>query len=213
MKRFILLPAAIVFIFFHTAFCQEAPPEVASAAEAGLQGFLQQIPQGDAADFGFSAGDTLQDAVLGAPFQLMAITPDAMAGYKGDTPVAAILTETGLWYFPVMLNGEPRTMLVVDRLDGVWQAVSLGNSNLARMLSAAGKRWPRSEAGSPLLIAVFQAKQYLLALPQVDAQGLVSLSPDFAEGGQPRQAGLEMERSDEVIKRLLPMVMDNIRSN
>ena len=40
--------------------------------------------------------------------------------------MSSILTVTDMWYFPVMIQNEIRCILVVDYMDGKWQAVSLG---------------------------------------------------------------------------------------
>lgn len=153
---------------------------------------------------------------MGVPLNLDTIIPEDLIEYQENTPVTAILSRTNLWYFPVMLKNEAKTILVVDQIEGEWQAVSLGNTNLAKTLVAITQHWQASEGFNPKLIAVFQANQYLLAVPEVNTKGLISLSTSATDKERVRENsadGMVMENSFEVIKRLKSIVSDNINNN
>lgn len=154
---------------------QVAPADVQQAAVQGLQPFLNKIPVISMGDYGFAPGDDLGAATLGDPFQIYTITPGALEQYKAGTAVSSLMTKTTMWYFPVLIAGQTRAVLVVDWLDNKWQAVSLGYAGLAKELGALGRQWKAAEGYHPILIVVFQAKQYLFTVPEKDAQNLTQL--------------------------------------
>ena len=107
--------------------------DVTDAAKVGLKHFLDLIPAGSRQQYGFSETGLLDKAYLGDPFNLHIITPDALFSYSEGVPVASILTPIDQWYFPVMMGNQIRCFLVVDRMDGRWEAVSLGYVTLAQV--------------------------------------------------------------------------------
>ncbi|GAB4342923.1 MAG: hypothetical protein Kow0089_18360 [Desulfobulbaceae bacterium] len=183
------------------------------AAQSGLQPLLNHIPPEDRQDFGFSNDDDMATAVLGSPFNLFTITPEDLAGYRKGTPVSSILRKTDLWYFPVVVNKSARTILIVDKVGGKWRAVSLGNTHLVKTLQQVSQRWPEAGGFTPRLIAVFQARQYLVTVPEVDERSLMPVPDGLPGGGNLKVDGAEsliMEDAYEVMQRLLPIVTENI---
>ena len=186
------------------AYAQTAPPEVISAAEAGLQPFLSRISPEARESYGFAKTDAFGQVHLGDSFNLYTITPDALLNYSPGSQVSSLLSKTNMWYFLVMVENKVRCILVVDLLDGKWQAVSLGYANLVKALSKVMQRWPKSKGFNPWLIAVFQANEYLVMVPEGDSNTFLSISPG-------RQELLE-DSVTNVIERLKPTVREAIKS-
>jgi hypothetical protein len=199
----ILFCLAAILLFFSVANAQEPPQEVKLPAEAGLPHFLSLIPPEERSSYGFTKDEALDQAYLGEPFNLHTITPPALLGYQPGDSVRALLSKTNLWYFPVMFRDEARAVLVVDQLNGKWQAVSLGYATLAKQLQGVLQQWPRAKGFHPLLIAVFQAKEHLIMVPEVSSQELISLAPP--------KPGLEMQSAGNILERLKPIVADNLK--
>ncbi len=185
------------------AHAQTAPPEVISAAEAGLQPFLSRISPEVRESYGFARSDAFGQVHLGDSFNLYTITPDALLNYSAGSQVSSLLSKTNMWYFLVMVENKVRCILVVDLLDGKWQAVSLGYANLAKALSKVMQRWPKSKGFNPWLIAVFQANEYLVMVPEESSDTLLSLFPGREE--------LLMDNVKNVIERLKPTVREAIK--
>ncbi len=200
----ILFSLAVAFCFFNAlpANGQEAPAQLIRAAQAGLHTFLGRISTAERSDYGFTRDDSFEQVYLGGPFNLHTIAPEALLNYAAGTPVHLILSKTALWYFPVMLGAEVRSILVVDRVDGEWQAVSLGYANLARGLAQVMQRWPRAKNYHPVLIAVFQAKQHLVWVPEENAQDLFPLVPGRK---------LAASRAADLIDRMKPTVRKSLQ--
>ena len=182
---------------------QTAPPEVMAAAQAGLQPFLSRISPETRESYGFDRSDAFGQVHLGVSFNLYTMTPDALLNYSAGSPVLSLLSKTNMWYFLVMTKNNVRCILVVDQVDGKWQAVSLGYANLAKALSKVMQRWPQSKGFNPLLIAVFQANEYLVLVPEYSSDTLISLLPGREE--------LLMEKVTKVMERLKPAVREAIK--
>ena len=203
MQKLIL---GIALFFCFTAFmahAQTAPPEVIRTAEAGVQSFLSRISPEVRESYGFTKSDAFGQVHLGVPFNLYTMTPDALINYSAGSRVISLLSKTNMWYFLVMIDNNVRCILVVDLIDGKWQAVSLGYANLAKALSKVMRRWPKSKGFNPSLIAVFQANEYLALVPEASSDILISLSPGREE--------LMTENVTDVIERLKPAVREAIK--
>jgi hypothetical protein len=192
----------------------ESPPaEVGRAAEAGLPRFLEKIPAGALADYGFNTVAEREQARLGAPFRLAVITPQTLLGYQAGDAFEALLTDTTLWYFPVAIDGAIRCLLVVDRMPAGWEAVSLGYVPLARALDALLRAWPESDGNRPRLVAVFQAREYLYTVPGQATPNLTPLT-GASGGGAGSATALsttDLTQADTTLRRLRPLVEQNLR--
>lgn len=205
---------AVCLFAFSLATAQQVPPaDVLKAAEEGLQPFLQKIAPDEINQYGFAPDDLVQNASLGSPFQVHTITPAAMAQYKPGATVSSLITPTRMWYFPVLVAGQARAILVVDWLENRWQAVSLGYAGLARELAAMGLKWNAAQGYKPVLVAVFQARQYLFTVPEKDAFNLTPLAP------QQQKAGVAAAGDDygaltsaaDIVARLNPVVQKAVQ--
>lgn len=199
----ILFCLAAIMLFVSAANAQETPQEVRMAAEAGLPHFLSLVPPDARSDYGFTKNDILAQAYLGEPFNLYTIKPSALLAYQAGDAVPALLTQTNIWYFPVMIQNEVRALLEVSQQDGKWQAVGFGYVNLARQLQGVIQQWPRAKGFHPILIAVFQAKEHLIMVPEENANNLISLTPS--------KPGLMMESAGNVLERLKPIVAESLK--
>ena len=218
MKKRSLVFAWIMAAVFCCAACltasQNPPADVLKAAEEGLQPYLNKIPVNELEQYGFAQGDTLLAATLGAPFQLHTITPAALEKFSAGTPVGTILTPTSLWYFPVVLAGQTRAVLVVDQLDGKWQAVSLGYAPLAKELGAIRAQWKAAQGYNPVLAVVFQARQYLFTVPEKDANNLTPITS--ARQPAAKDSGSDyavLAQAADVIAKLKPAVQSALKES
>ena len=192
-----------------------APDAVIQAAMQGLKPFLDKIPQEARAQFGFDPADSFNAAVLGAPVLVHTITPAALEQYQAGTAVTSLLTPTTLWYFPVRIAGQAKAILVVDRLQDQWQAVSLGYFGLAREWDAIVKQWPESQGFHPELIAIFQAQQHAFTVPKKGVDNLTLLTSGPMETGKAQAAGAQppyatLGDATTVIQNLIPAVENNL---
>ena len=118
-----------------------------------------------------------------------------------------------MWHFPVLVGEETKAILVVDNIDGQWEAVSLGYPEVAAQTEAVKKQWPKSRGYDPLFIAVFQASEFLFSVPEADPKSLTGID---LSGGAAANKGMggysRLDNASTTISRLKPEVQENLRS-
>jgi hypothetical protein len=192
---------------------EAAPPEAIAAARSGLPAFLEKIPPEGLGEYGFAPGDRLDEAYPGKPYLLHEIPPAAIERFASEDSVDSLLAPAGVWYFPVMMDGEARAILVVDRVDGGWVAVSLGQASLAGELNAIRRQWPASGGYDPRLIVSYQAAAYFFSVPQVGGRNLTRIQAP-GRGAVPRAPARRYAAVSDLaatIEALRPEVEENIR--
>ena len=196
---------------------QQTPPaEVQQAAEQGLQPLLAQVPPTAVEEFGFAADEAGGAVTLGAPFRVYAVAPEALARYQAGQAAETLLTATPLWYFPVLKGGRPQAILVVDRLDGRYQAVSLGYARLAAELGVVTRQWKAAEGYHPKLAICYQARQHLFTVPEKGARNLTRLVIDAPLPGAAAQAAApaadytELDGIDQTVTQLKTLLSDTL---
>ena len=184
------------------------PPEVLQAARLGLPAFLAALPPGSEPDYGFADSAETAQARLAAPYRLATLPPDALLSASTAPSVEALLTDTSLWYFPVLVNDSVRAVLVVDQTPAGWEAVSLGYAPLAAALDRLRRDWPESDGFHPRLVAVFQAREYLFSIPEHPAPNLTLLQS--ADTAARRAAPGPLQDLNSTLARLQPIVQRNL---
>ncbi len=206
-----IIYTGFVLVFFLAFNVFAAPPPAAvEAARSGLPSFLDSIPPSEKANFGFPPAARLDQAVLGRPFKVYTITPPALAMYREGDTVNSLLSPTGMWFFPITWNGEMRSILTVSRVSGAWKAVAIGRSSLAGELQKVTKMWPSSAGYDPLLVMVFQTKEYFFSIPQVDNY---NLNPFYFKTGSERKTAnySRLTKLPQVAKKLQAAVAEETR--
>lgn len=157
----------------------DAPPEVSVAASNGLPVFLAKVPLDSKQQYGFPDDADFSKIHLGSPVLLQTIRPSALASNQMSETVSSVVSDTSMWYFPVLMGAEVKAMLVVDRQGNEWKAVSLGYAPLATEWNQVLHQWPAARGYHPKLIAVFQAKRHYFTVPEL---GDLNLTPLFSPG-------------------------------
>ena len=187
-----------------------APVEVLEAAQTGLPFFLDQIPPGSKELYGFSANDDLSLARLGDGLRMHAIKPTTLMKASSNVNVSSIVSDTSMWFFPVLIESDSKAMLVVDRDGDSWKAVSFGYAALGHELNHLLQQWPVAKGFRAQLIAVFQAKQFYFTVPEIDDLNLTPIT--LAQGGSSNSAVpagnhyAQLGRVAETLQELRPVV-------
>jgi hypothetical protein len=134
------------------------PAAVVEAARLGLPKFLKAIPRKELAHLNFSHPAEVEIAELGTPFRLFTIGPQQILDYDPATPLEQVVIPMPVWYFPVVVNGESRTLLYVERLHGTWKAAGVGSSRSAKLWAAAQGVRPTTDGYANVFVRVVQAR-------------------------------------------------------
>ncbi|MBI9092743.1 MAG: hypothetical protein JEZ12_26300 [Desulfobacterium sp.] len=202
----------VCLLFSNNLLANDSSPEIFQAAQSGLDRFLNQIPENDLESYGFSQNSLLDHASLGIPLELYKLLPSEVTDYAPGMSVDSLITKTGMWYFPVKINDKISCILIVDRIDNAWKAVSLGNAALAAQLSKVIRSLPKSDRADMKLICSFQAKEYLFTLPQKGQYNLTALGFQGLTNktDSEKSAPLSLEEVSDTVNRLKPIIENNI---
>lgn len=185
-KTMVCLITLLLVAAFSVVVYADAPPaEVQRAAEEGQAHFLSTIPAEELARLGFATAEDVQAASLGEPYEQFTLTPDAVASYEPGASLASLLTRTDSWLFPVLADGEARTMLTVSMVNGQWQGGDIGGASVAAALQAAEASVPAmlqqeeaKTAYTTQFVRVFQDSADFLFIQAGGAEYLLPLMPE-----------------------------------
>lgn len=146
------------------------PDEITQAAQDGLRRFLAL----DLSSCGIPTNITPQQVTLSRPFRLFKITPQALAAYRAGATITDMALPTDQHYLLAQIAERTTCLLVIDRVEDQWRAVSLGCPQFAVELGRVLAAWPEAKGYHPQFIVMRQAGQILFTIPEQDA---VNLTP------------------------------------
>jgi hypothetical protein len=177
------------------------PSEVIHTATDGFSQYLKNaVPDNVKILLGFDATDNLSKATLGTPFQLYNLSADSIRNYKENTPIHSIITESQMWYFPVMIDNTVKMVMYVGKKDSVWMRAGLGSADLARHLQEITTRWSPVKGYTPILIHQFDIGMYLFSIPQIDNFNLTETDFSVPKPG--------LKKSSQQLKTLSTTIND-----
>ena len=201
----------VIGLTFSLGYAADSPPAaVRIAAEFGLSNFLSTVPTSELVGMGFKNEPEIKNARLGSPYEQFTITPDALSGYRPGTSLESMVITTEHWLFPVTVNGEPRTTLIVAKMNDHWEAVSLGDARLSNVLSKSEALLKGTESVKiEKYVRIFQANadfmyvqtatgEYLLPLLEQDQLDVVELNMVAGKLAKPEDV---IPQLNEIVKK------------
>lgn len=160
--------------------------------EAALKG-LKEFPMLRAEILQAEAGKTLTSppsVSLGEFFQVHTVKPDELLqAPETQGSFSGLIRSTPIWRVVVMVNGEPNSLLTVEKRKGRWTAVAWGGKELAKELYSLRKEWPAPKF-KLRFIRIYQARADVIEVldrtgkkegyvPLVSARIALNLPPSF----------------------------------
>jgi hypothetical protein len=131
-----------------------AQARIVDVAADGAAGWLAKIPWGSERGFGFDSRDELDRARVATPVRMATVS---------ERTGAIELMET--WRVPVVVDGEARALLTVERRGGQSRVVDLGAAALALELDDMARRHRVEETGARLvLLRLFRERSDLVVI-------------------------------------------------
>lgn len=146
-------------------------------ARKGLITYWKNIPDVLKCQYGFAATDSLNDVHLEKPLNLYQITPASLDNYKEVDSTESLLSKTKLWYFPLSVNDEIKSFIVVDQVGDEFRTVSFGYTRLAREINALTHTRPMSNGYCFHLVIDFEANCYLYTITELNNHNLTIIEP------------------------------------
>lgn len=141
-----------------------SPAEAASGA-LPLLSALANSPQAAQAR-GFDSPSEVQSANVEEGIPVSYVRLDQLARYKSGQDTSSLLIDKGQLFYPLSVDGDPRSSVRVrKRGDGKWEAVELGNKELARSAFTQGKhvKTTRAVQGRLTMVEIPTVHAFLLS--------------------------------------------------
>ncbi len=149
----------VLFILVSCAYAQEtANQNISFAVKNSLLQWLEKIPSGDEANYGFQNREEFSRAGLGSPIQMFKLN-DILYGSDGKVNP---MKPTGEWKIPVTVDEQNRALVTVMKRDLEWSIVDLGAAGLARELNDFKSKLTAEQFRDIKMLRVYQVESDFL---------------------------------------------------
>jgi hypothetical protein len=129
--------------------------EVQMPKVENLEILLSVIPKSDLTDYGFSDESQLSSAHLGDPFQVFTLYQKTVNEYTNQE-LNSIISPTNTWYFPIIADGQVRSLLITVLENDTYKGIGIGQEGLAKELAGARTQWPTAKGYRLKFLKVLQ---------------------------------------------------------
>jgi len=214
-QRIFLLVSTVILCITaigQATYAATVPAEVIDAANGGLPKFLDLIQADDVRHYGFDNPAELSRVVLGNPFLIYTLWPDDILAFAEGRAVDLPIRPTSMWQFPVLCDGEVRTLLTVDLMDGRWEAVKIGGLAPGPEMAGLAERWQESGGYDLKYVHVFQTGSQFIAVTREKTTRFVPIE------WTARALGLLHEEEEFRYRRMnpseiIPVLAPHVRAN
>lgn len=150
--RIRILFLASLFLFVSHAPAQEVSikiDELKPVALRALETYGNMVNENNFMRMGFKSVQETKTAQLGTPFQEFTIALGKLKTYEPGANPDQLLDGGHIAYFPVNVQTETRSSIMLVKDNDQWKAVSYGSANLIRLLASARSSLQRA-TGLPI---------------------------------------------------------------
>ena len=132
---------------------------ISEVAKAELLDYLNKIPEGQEAMFGFNDRVEFLAAEIGHPYEMITLKKDFLKD-KNLISDKNYLISTNNWRVPIVVTNEARALLTVSKIDNQWKVVKIGAKGLANELQVFNRN--NTFIGELKMFRVFQLQSDFL---------------------------------------------------
>jgi hypothetical protein len=181
--------------------------DLSAAAGKGLTQYRGLVDAESYKDLGLPDVASAAKAGLGTPKRDFIIRLDALKAYKPGADIEALLSDTKIVHYPVVVAGKPVSSISLVSQKGNWELISVGDAQRTNLRKAAVdnsvKRFAKAEEDHFIVRVPALNLEFTAFRDRADALQLASLSDNPMAG---LTAG-EAESADKVLARLLPLAL------
>jgi hypothetical protein len=118
--------------------------KIKPAASKALDTFGGIITEQNYMQMGFKSTEEVKTAQLGVPFQEFMVRLDQLQKYESGVDPNQLLSGGQIVYFPVNVQNETRSSIMMIKEKEHWKAISYGSANLVKLLSSTRSRLERT---------------------------------------------------------------------
>jgi len=183
-----------------------APKEAELAALEGLQRFLDVISDQKPEEFNFRSPGELKRAKVGTPFRVFVASPDGILQGDPKKSLLELIVPAPIWFFPVISDGESRTILNVEFLENKWKAAGLGDTHLVKPYASVLKKWPSSQGYKHVFVRNYETlSEFVILLHDGEAK-VVPLPSAMMSWGLKQERMLELSEAIALLRDRLKQV-------
>ena len=212
MKQVLLL---ICFFLCVHIYADSDLEQATKVAEMGFKQYMSEstTPRG-IDDLDIRDPETVQNATLGEPIEIMELTPAAIVNYKQGDGVSKLLTKNCAYYFPILLYGKIRMLM------GVYKYLNLGHTHyeigslsyvwLAREFVKIKEQNPELANHKMIFAECYAANAMVFSFPELDDQNLQFI--DFCGDKENRATQYtKLSTADELVKIMNANIHEDIK--
>jgi hypothetical protein len=182
-------------------------PDLTQAAGKGLEQFRSLVDAESFRDLGLADAASAAKTGLGTPKRDFIIRLDALQAFKAGGDIEALLVDTKIVHYPIVIEGKPISSISMVSLEGKWETVSIGDvqrtSLRRRAIDNSVKRFAKTEEDHFIFRFPALNMEFTAFRDRSDALQLASVSDNPKAG---LTAG-EAESAAKVIPRLVPFAL------
>lgn len=204
--RTLITLLATVFIMFSQANAQEKPlplEEIQKVASEALVTFNELVTEENYTVMGFESLSEVGAASLGEHLRVFMVRLDQLQKYQPGSDPNEILSGGDLVIYPVTVEEQVRSSIVVEKVKERWNATSFGSSNQVKMLIKVRKADSDSTElpiSSYFVVQVPSLNLYFIAH---QADKVLMLTPLLDDPSYGFKEGFTMP-ADKVFEAILP---------
>jgi hypothetical protein len=183
------------------------PPTFADAQTAATQSlatFKKLVTADNFRELGFDSADQVAKANLGAPLRIYVVKLDQLREYEPSKDANSLLSESPQMYYPVTVDGQSRSSIVVEQVEGRWRSASFGNAGLAKQIASISRANTAEASAASTQVMVQIPALGVFFLGSRNADNKLSLTSLAASDALGLKAGTT-ESAEQVFARLAPI--------
>ena len=182
---------------------QDAPRDTKSQEAAATQGLaiLRSLAADKSRDLGFASGAEVARATLAPPLAVFNVDLGALKEFRAGGDASAYIKPSPAAFYPVLLEGNVRSGVRVEKTGGSWEPTRVGNAGLATAVDRARRALPKPDDPVTALVQVLALN--LLFVAQKTDDGW-QLAPVIDDASVELKVG-KAETASSVFTRLAPL--------
>ncbi len=212
MKHLLLLIMLSAFTLTHADSDRE---EAVKVAQMGFKQYMAEstTPRG-INDLDIRDPKVLQNATLGEPIEIMALTPESIVNYKQGDGVSKLLTKNHAYYFPILIYGKVRMLM------GVYKYLNLGYTHyeigslsyvwLAREFVKIKEQNPELANHKMVFAECYEANAMVFSFPGLDNQNLQFID-FYGERENRAPQYMKLSTADELVEIMKANIHNDIK--
>lgn len=132
---------------------------IKKAAQEGMKSFFKGDRLEHLRSQGFNSKEDLEKVELGEGFEIFTIPAEKIMDESASQDLQSLVSTTNQWNFLVFVDGEVKTIVKVDLIDGKWTPIGYGSPEFAKIMANFFNIWPASSGYRWRYVRVYQANE------------------------------------------------------